>query len=158
MQRLVQSEALIKESRYCSVPTAARVKATWLAAVFPLPHGMSFLPAAKNETDRRLERCEIKRRLTRKVRMQPSHCIIHPADGLYLTCCCLFVISCPRGQRWPSSRRGRSCVSTSTSSPPTLTTTTGEQINRGPSSLLLTRWDSTSSPTHTPYSSCASET
>ncbi|TMS18253.1 Phosphatase and actin regulator 4A, partial [Larimichthys crocea] len=85
---------------------------------------------AKNETDRRLERCEIKRRLTRKVRMQPSHCIIHPADGLYLTCCCLFVISCPRGQRWPSSRRGRSCVSTSTSSPPTLTTTTGEQINQ----------------------------
>ncbi|KAM6974388.1 phosphatase and actin regulator 4B-like [Tautogolabrus adspersus] len=33
---------------------------------------MFFLPAAKNEADRRLERCEIKRRLTRKLSQRPT--------------------------------------------------------------------------------------
>lgn len=84
MQRLVPSGAVIKDSRYRSVPTAAQMKCNWLAAVFPLAHGMSFPPAAKNEADRRLERCEIKRRLTRKVRMQLSNCIIHLT--IYLGC------------------------------------------------------------------------
>lgn len=41
----------------------------WIRQVFHLSHWMSFSPAAKNEVDRRLERSEIKRRLTRKVRM-----------------------------------------------------------------------------------------
>lgn len=35
MWRLVQSKAVIKDSSYRSVPTAARVKSAWLAAVFP---------------------------------------------------------------------------------------------------------------------------
>lgn len=84
MQRLVQSEAVIKDSCYCCLRTAAQMKWNWLTAVFPLSHGMSFPPAAKNEADRRLERCEIKRRLTRKVRMQQSNCIIHLT--IYLGC------------------------------------------------------------------------
>lgn len=54
-------------SSYHSVPAAARVKPAWLC---PLTKGMFFLPIAKDEADRRLERYEIKRRLTRKVRMQ----------------------------------------------------------------------------------------
>lgn len=107
---------------------------------FP-PHGMSFIfpPAAKNEVDRRLERFEIKRRLTRKVRVNGSSGSLWlmrrrhwPVDSS---------TSCPRDPRWPNSRPGRSCVSTSTSRARTPTTTTAEQISPGPSWLLLTRWD-----------------
>uniref|UniRef100_A0A3P9PIP6 Phosphatase and actin regulator 4 n=1 Tax=Poecilia reticulata TaxID=8081 RepID=A0A3P9PIP6_POERE len=40
-------------------------------SVFP-SHETSSLPTAKNETDRRLERSEIKRRLTRKLSQRPT--------------------------------------------------------------------------------------
>ena len=86
--------------------------------------------------------------LSHKEQLIQQDCITmvpETGPGLFECCSCYYyevesdnsplhaAISCLRDPQWLNCRPERSCVSTSTSSAPTLKTTTAEQTSHGPS-------------------------